>query len=398
MRFLTAGESHGPGLVVIAEGLPRGVPVSAEMLDHELRRRRAGYGRGPRAKSEPEEIEILAGLRGGRTTGAPVSVLLRHRHWPTWRPVLDPWIPMAEGRELEGAGPDLAGVRTAPTRPRPGHADLAGAYKYGLRDLRDVIERASARETAARTVAGTLAKAFLLPLGVAIKSHVSRIGPCLAGLLPRTLEEFSRADASPVRTLDPESTAAMMSAIDTAAANGDTLGGTFDVAAFGIPAGLGGYGQWDQRLDGKLAQAVMSIPGVKGVEIGEGFALAALRGSEAHDAILPDPPRGTRRPANRAGGIEGGLSNGETILVRAAVKPVPTLAKPLPSVDLATGLAAEAAVERSDVCVVPAAAVVGEAMVAWVLAGAFLDKFGGDTLDEVARAFASYGDRQPWHA
>lgn len=394
MRFLTAGESHGPGLTVIVEGLPRGIPISEAAIARDLARRQAGYGRGPRAAGEPEVLEITAGVRRGRTTGAPVAVFLRHRHWETWRPVMDP----AETPDgvFHPAG-SLAGVEAAPARPRPGHADLAGAIKYGLDDLRDVIERASARETAARTAAGALARSFLAELGVAVYGWVASIGAITAthGLPPR--DAAAQAEDSPVRTPDPEAGARMVAAIDAARAAGDTLGGTFIIAAEGLPPGLGSYGQWDLRLDARLAAAVMSIPSVKGVEIGDGFAAAALPGSLAHDAILPDAAGGFRRETNRAGGLEGGLTNGETLLLRAAVKPIPTLRRSLPSVDLRTGEPAVASVERSDVCVVPAASVVAEAMTAWVLAGAFLEKFGGDTLAEVQTRLADFrGRRPPW--
>ena len=393
MRFLTAGESHGPGLVVIVEGLPRGVAVSREAIARDLARRQRVYGRGPRSQSEPESFEVLSGLRGGRTTGAPVAVLLRHRRWETWRPILDPWEPAAA--ENFAPTPDLAGVDPFPTRPRPGHADLAAAWKYGLSDLRDAIERASARETAARTVAGALARAFLAHLGIAIGSYVSSIGRVEIEEMPPLEEALRAAEESPVRAADRTVEARIMAAIDEARAGGDTLGGTFVVAATGVPAGLGSYMAWDERLDARLAAAVMSIPSVKGVEIGEGFALAALPGSEAHDPIHLEDGVITRG-RNRAGGLEGGLSNGQPILVRAAVKPVPTLYRPLPSIDLKSGEPASAAVERSDTCVVPAAAVVGEAMVAWTIAEAVLEKFGRDTLREVERALAAYRADRPW--
>ncbi|NLG84068.1 MAG: chorismate synthase [Firmicutes bacterium] len=395
MRFLTAGESHGPGLVVIVEGLPRGVVVSQEAIAVDLARRQQVYGRGPRAQSEPEIFEVLGGLRGGRTTGAPVAVLLRHRRWELWRSILDPWEPAVAEKFVPTS--DLAGVEAFPTRPRPGHADLAAAQKYGLEDLRDAIERASARETAARTVAGALARAFLGHLGIRIGSFVTSIGPVAIEELPPPAEALRTAEESPVRAADRSREAEMMAAIDAARAVGDTLGGVFVVVATGVPAGLGSYMSWDKRLDARLAAALMSIPSVKGVEIGDGFGLAGLPGSAAHDPIRREGGV-IHRGRNRAGGIEGGLSNGQPIIVRNAVKPVPTLYRPLPSIDLKTGEATSAAVERSDVCVVPAAAVVGEAMVAWVLAEAVLEKCGGDTLREVERALAAYRADWPWPA
>lgn len=398
MRFLTAGESHGPGLVTIVEGLPRGVSVSTDSLLHDLRRRQAGYGRGPRAANEPERIELLAGVRAGRTTGGPVAILLRHKHWETWRPVMHQEETPPQGPDGFAPTPDLVGVTAAPTSPRPGHADLAGAYKYGLRDLRDVIERASARETAARTAAGSLARSFLGHLGMTVGSWVSSIGRVGAQAEPPPGEAMRAAEVSPVRAVDRAMETEMMAAIDAARAAGDTLGGTFVVAALGVPIGLGSYTHWDRRLDGRLAAAVMSIPSVKGVEIGEGFALGLVPGSQAHDAIYPHEQTGFCRRTNRAGGLEGGLSNGEPVVLRAVVKPVPTLYQPLPSIDLATGRPASAAIERSDTCVVPAAAVVAEAMVAWVLADATLEKFGGDTLMDVERALEAYrAGRTWWH-
>jgi len=390
LRFLTAGESHGPGLTVIVEGLPRGIPVTRESLGLELARRRRGYGRGPRARNEEERIELMAGIRAGLTTGAPISVLLRHSRWDDWRPLLDA-APQREGGEVFAvSGADLHGVTAAPSRPRPGHADLAGAIKYGLTDLRDVIERASARETAARTVAGTMARSLLHLMGIEIGSCVISVGPITAEMPADTGAAFVYAESSPLRTIDPRAEQEMMAAIDRAKADGDTLGGVFLLIARGVPAGLGSYTQWDRRLDARLAGALMSIPSVKGVACGDGFALAALPGSAAHDEILRRESQGYVRGSNHAGGLEGGLSNGEPIVLRGAVKPVPTLYKPLASIDLKTGQSAPAAIERSDVCVVPAAAVVAEAMTAWVLAEACLEKFGGDTVEEFLRSFRAY--------
>jgi chorismate synthase len=381
LRFLTAGESHGPALTVIVEGLPAGLAVDIDVVDAELRRRQGGYGRGQRMKIERDRVEVLSGLRFGRTLGSPVTFVIHNRDWPNWQRT------MPVGPEpVEGA----TGAQRAPvTRPRPGHADLAGAAKYGAVDLRDVLERASARETAARVAAGALARQLLAQVGVGILSHVTRIGDVAlpAGRDVRP-EEVSRLAAdSPLRCVDAEVEARMVIAIDAARDAGDTLGGTFEVIAAGVPPGLGSYVQWDRRLDGRLAQALMSIPAIKAVGIGIGPLAAEVPGSRAHDEILPADTAGTslgvRRPTNRAGGLEGGVTNGEPLRLSGYMKPIATLMKPLRSVDLRTGDEAPAAIERSDVCAVPAAAVIGEAMVAWVLADALLERFGGDTMASV---------------
>jgi len=381
LRWLTAGESHGPALIAILEGVPAGVPLSQDDIDRELARRQRGYGRGGRMKIERDRAEVLAGVRWGRTTGAPITVKIGNRDWENWRRLLEPF-----GKPP----PDYRPV----TVPRPGHADLAGHLKYGHRDLRDVIERASARETAARVALGAMAKRFLRELGVGIASHVVSIHTAAAevdvlslGIAPEEIN--ARADRSPVRCLDPAAEAQMVARIDAARAEGDTVGGVFEVVAFGVPPGLGSYIQWDRRLDGRLAQALLSIPGVKGVEIGLGFQAAEMYGSEVHDEIFYAEGRGTYRETDRAGGLEGGVTNGEPLRVRAAMKPIPTLAKPLRSVDLVTKEEVLAHRERSDVCAVPAAAIVGEAMVALVLADAVLERFGGDSLEAVKRNLAA---------
>ena len=381
LRWLTAGESHGPALVAILEGIPAGLPLSPDDIDRELARRQRGHGRGGRMAIERDRAEVIAGVRWGRTTGAPIAVRIANRDWENWRGIMDPFgAPPADYRPV--------------TVPRPGHADLAGALKYSHRDLRDVIERASARETAARVVLGAIAKRLLREIGVGIASHVvsihtarAEVDPLALGLPPEEIN--ARADRSPVRCLDPGAEAEMVARIDAARAAGDTVGGVFEVLAFGVPPGLGSYVHWDTRLDGRLARALMSIPGIKGVEVGLGFRAAARLGSEVHDEILRDPEGGIRRATDRAGGLEGGVTNGEPLVLRAAMKPIPTLAKPLRSVDLATGEEVPAHRERSDVCAVPAASVVGEAMVALVLAEAVLERFGGDSLGALVRNVAA---------
>lgn len=374
LRFLTAGESHGPGLVTIVEGLPKGLEVDVDGLARELARRRHGYGRGKRMAIEQDEIEFLGGVRHGRTLGSPVAVLVRNTEWPRWQEIMSP-------------GPGSAGKEV--TRPRPGHADLAGMIKYQTDDARDILERASARETAARTAAGYLAKRFLEVCGVTVVSHVLSIGDVSAKDTLPGPEDGERADDDPVRCLDPQASQQMIQAIDQAAEAKDTLGGVFEVVAHSVPVGVGSHVHYDRKLDGLLAGAVMSIPAIKGVEIGEGFTSAATPGSRAHDEIVPvDGAVG--RASNRAGGIEGGISNGEPIRVRAAMKPISTLMQPLRTVDMATGQPDQAVRERSDVCAVPAAAVVGEQMVAWVLASEFGRRFGGDTVTHLVDAVRSH--------
>lgn len=379
LRFTTAGESHGRGLVAILEGIPAGLRVSAAQIDGELARRMAGHGRGARMRIEADAIEWLAGVRAGETIGSPIAMLIANRDWENWRDVMAP--------EADPAG---AARRRAVTRPRPGHADLVGALKYDRRDARDVLERASARETAARTACGALCKVLLAECGIEIGSHVVELGGVIAAppdLLPVPLN--STADASPVRCLDPAAEREMVARIDLAKGEGDTLGGVAEVVARGLPVGLGSHTSWDRRLDGRLAQALMSIPAVKGVELGLGFAAARRPGSAVHDEILP----GLARATNRAGGTEGGMSNGEPLVARVAMKPIATLMTPLRTVSLETGAPAAAQAERSDVTAVPAMGVVAEAMTAIVLAQAMLEKFGGDSVTELRHNLAGYQAR-----
>jgi chorismate synthase len=377
LRFMTAGESHGPGLVTIVEGLPRGLDVSAQQITDELARRRMGYGRGKRMAIERDEIEILGGIRHGATLGSPVAVLIRNTEWPRW---------------AEEMSPEPAPSKKQVTRPRPGHADLSGMLKYGTDDARDILERASARETAARTVAGILSKIMLATVGVKVLSHVVAIGAAVSEGPAPGPDDQDRIDDSPVRCLDPGAEAAMIAAIEDAKEQRDTLGGVFEVLAFGVPPGIGSHVHYDRKLDGLLAGAIMSIPAIKGVEIGDGFDVAGLPGSKSHDEILLEEGALTR-VTNRAGGTEGGMSNGETIRVRGAMKPISTLMRPLRTVDMTTGEAAEAVRERSDVCAVPAAGVVGEQMVAFVLAAELQRKFGGDTVEELVAAADRYKAR-----
>ncbi|MGQ9572330.1 MAG: chorismate synthase [Dehalococcoidia bacterium] len=376
-RFLTAGESHGKALMVIIEGLPAGLHLTEDYIARDLHRRQGGYGRGQRQQIEEDRAEMLSGVRHGLTIGSPISLIIRNRDWPNWQDVMQVE-PAAETPEKL-------------TRLRPGHADLAGAIKYGQDDVRPILERASARETAARVAVGAVARRFLEEFGIAIHSHTLSIGEVIAE--GQSEPDWALLEASPVRCADRQASEQMVRAIDIAREAGDSLGGIFEVWAKGVPIGLGSHAHWDRRLDGRLAQAVMSIPAVKGVEIGGGFALAHLPGSQAHDVILPADQWGDRpwrRATNRAGGLEGGMTNGEPIVLRAALKPISTLARPLPSADLATGESVEAHYERADVCVVPAAGVIGEAMVAIVLTGAMLEKFGSDHIEETKRNCAAY--------
>jgi chorismate synthase len=372
LRFLTAGESHGPALSVVVEGLPAGVPVERERIDADLRRRQGGYGRGGRMQIEQDAAEVLSGVRHGRSLGSPIALLIRNRDHENWKDVMSP-----------EPQPDSARERRRLRYPRPGHADLAGALKYGTSDLRNVLERASARETTARVAAGAIAKALLRETGAEIRSHVTRIGGAAAGGDPLPWEALAGVDDSPVRCADATAAAAMIAQIDRAKKDGDTVGGVVEVVARGVVAGLGAFAQWDRRLDGRIAQALMSIPAVKAVAIGAGFASAETRGAAFHDEIVWNATRGLGRPTNRAGGLEGGVTNGEEIRASAVVKPIPTLLLPLRSVDLRTKQPQQASVERSDTCVVPAAGVVAEAMLALVLADALLEKTGGDSLAEL---------------
>ena len=376
LRFTTAGESHGRGLVAVLEGVPAGLPLSAAQVDVELRRRMQGHGRGARMKIEADAVEWLAGVRAGETLGSPIAMLIWNRDWEHWRDVMAP----------EADAPGEARRRQV-TRPRPGHADLAGAVKYDRRDARDVLERASARETAARTACGAVARVLLAEVGVEIGSHVVELGGVVAPPAdPLPVPLNAAADASPVRCLDPDATREMVSRVDAARDAGDTLGGVVEVVARGAPVGLGSYASWDRRLDGRLAQAVMSIPAVKAVGIGLGFEAARRPGSAVHDEILP----GFGRASNRAGGTEGGMTTGEPVVLRAAMKPIATLMSPLRTVSLETGAPAQAQSERSDVTAVPAMGVVAEAMTALVLADALLEKFGGDSLSELLRNVQGY--------
>ena len=386
LRWLTAGESHGRALVAICEGMPAGVEITTADVAAALARRRAGYGRGARMKFEQDEAEITGGVRHGRTLGAPVAIRVANTEWPRWETVMSP--DPVDSRVLADQ------ARSAPlTRPRPGHADLAGMQKYGYDDARAVLERASARETAARVALGELARRFLRQaLGAAIVSHVVSIGSVSApdGIVPGP-DDLGKVDQDPVRCLDQAASAAMRAEIDQARKDGDTLGGVVEVAVYGLPPGLGSHVHWDRRLDARLAGAMMSIQAIKGVEIGDGFATARRRGSQAHDE-MDGTDDGIRRRTNRAGGIEGGMSTGEQIRIRAAMKPISTVPRALATVDVRTGEPARAINQRSDVTAVPAAGVVAEAMAALVLADAAIEKFGGDSLQETRRNLRGYLD------
>jgi chorismate synthase len=389
LRWLTAGESHGPALVAILEGMPAGVRISTADIAVALSRRRAGYGRGARMKFEQDQVEIIGGVRHGRTLGSPVAVQIGNTEWPKWQLVMS----------VDPVDPDALAdqARNAPlSRPRPGHADLAGMQKYGADDARPILERASARETAARVALGEVARAFLRQAsGIEILSHVIALGTvqAAAGIVPLP-EDRERVDADLVRCADPAASAAMVGEIDAARKEGDTLGGVVEVVGYGLPSGLGSHVHWDRRLDSRLAGALMGIQAIKGVEIGDGFATARRRGSRAHDEIelsgSGDGTAGLRRRTNRAGGIEGGISTGEVLRVSAAMKPISTVPRALDTVDVRTGAPAKAINQRSDVTAVPAAGVVAESMVALVLADAAVEKFGGDSVDETARNLRGY--------
>jgi chorismate synthase len=392
LRFLTAGESHGQALVVIVEGVPAGLPLSAADLAPDLARRQLGYGRGRRMAIEQDRAEILSGVRRGETIGGPIALTIRNRDWTNWQHTMS--VDADPSDALGGAR------RAAVTRPRPGHADLSGGLKYDRTDLRDILERASARETAARVAVGGIARALLRRVGIEVGSHVTEIG---GAAIPDPLEvTFDQISALSVtdetRCVDPDVAAAMKRTVDAAREAGDTVGGTFEVVAHRVPVGLGSYVQWDRKLDGRLAQALMSIPAIKAVGFGRAAAVSGLPGSRVHDEMIPagDVATGTipgiSRPTNRAGGLEGGVTNGEDVRATVWMKPISTLMKPLRSIDLATMKEAAAAIERSDVCAVPAAAVVGEAMMCIVLAGAVLEKFGGDSVLEVESAWKRWTD------
>jgi chorismate synthase len=373
LRWMTAGESHGPQLVALVEGIPAGLPLLASDIDEDLARRQRGYGRGGRMKIETDRVEFAGGVRDGATLGSPIAMTIVNRDHQNWLDRMSPGPLPAPAEPL--------------TRPRPGHVDLAGGLKYDRKDLRDVLERASARETASRTAVGAVAA-----VGIDVFGHVVAIGPVKAarlGLLPAELK--ARARASDLACADPEAEVLMKDAIRETAHAGDTLGGVFEVIATGVPTGLGAHIQWDRKLDGRLAQALMSIQAIKGVEVGEGWKAAESRGSQVHDAIYYDPAlRRFTRPTNRAGGLEGGISNGEPVVCRAAMKPIATLKRALPSVDVRTKEPFDAAHERSDICAVAAASIVGEAMVAITLCDALLEKFGGDSLGELVRNVDGY--------
>jgi chorismate synthase len=379
LRYFTAGESHGPGLTAIVEGFPAGVPIDAATINHDLARRMQGYGRGGRMKIEQDQAEIRSGVRWGESLGSPITLWIENRDWRNWEKKMSPH---AEDRD-----PSIS-----VTRPRPGHADLAGALKYNHRDVRNVLERASARETAARVAVGGLAKALLAPFGIRVLGWVAEIGGIAADHASLTAEEvFARAESSPVRLADADAERRIMARIDECKKAGDTLGGVVETVAIGLPPGLGSHAQWDRKLDGRLAHALMSVQAAKGVEVGLGFETARRPGSAVHDEIYFD--EGVRRfvrHTNNAGGTEGGMSSGEPIVVRTAFKPLSTLMSPLHSVDIDTKDEAKAAIERSDVVAIPAAAVIAESVVAFVIADAFLEKFGGDSLAEIRRNLDGY--------
>jgi chorismate synthase len=380
-RFTTAGESHGPGLTAIVEGMPAGLELDREALDRDMARRQLGHGRGGRMRIETDTVEVRSGVRHGRTLGSPIALLVANRDYKNWEDRMNPW-------PVEGFEPEEVHL------PRPGHADLVGAQKYGQSDIRNILERASARETAARVAAGSVARGFLTALGVEVHSHVTRIASVVAAerdaLAPA---DFAGVDDDPVRTLDPEASKAMVAEINRLRKANESLGGTFEVIAFGLVPGLGSHVSWEDRLDGRLAQAVASIQSIKGVAIGEAWDVATRPGSEAHDEIFWSEKDGYFRETNRAGGLEGGMTNGQPLSVRAAIKPISTLTKPLRSVDTETHQPAQALRERTDSTVVPAAAVVAEAMVCLTLARAYREKFGGDHIEDVRAAIDAYEAR-----
>jgi chorismate synthase len=390
LRYLTAGESHGPCLTILIDGVPAGFPIDVALINHDLWRRQQGYGRGGRMLIEKDEAQIRSGIRWGETLGSPIAIGIENRDWKNWTKKMSP---LPEDRD----------DRIAVTKPRPGHADLNGVFKYDRRDIRDILERASARDTVSRTAAGSFAKQLLAPFGIRVMAYIRSIGNVVANLDGMSYDEtFSRAEDSPVRTADSAAESRMIALIEECKKDGNTLGGIFEVVALGLPPGLGSHTQWNRKLDGRLAQALMSIQAIKGVEVGLGFEMARRRGSQVHDEIFFDPekmvsegtprivPTGFYRGSNNSGGTEGGMTNGAPLVVRVAMKPISTLMSPLQSVDLRTKESADASVERSDVCAAPAAAVVGESVVAFELARAFLEKFGGDSLREIRRNFENY--------
>jgi chorismate synthase len=379
LRYFTAGESHGPGLTAIVEGFPAGIPIDIDAIDRDLKRRMQGYGRGGRMKIEQDEVQLRAGVRWGESLGSPIALWIENRDWKNWEKKMSPRV---EDRDES----------LAVTRPRPGHADLAGALKYNQHDVRNILERASARETAARVAVGGLAKCLLAPFDIRVLGYVSEIGGIAADHRGLSAEEiFARAEESALRMADPAAERRIIALIDECKQKGDTLGGVVETVALGLPPGLGSHAQWDRKLDGRLAHALMSVQATKGVEVGLGFETARRRGSEVHDEIYFDEA-GQRfvRRTNNAGGTEGGMSTGEPIVVRTAFKPLSTLMSPLHSVDLGTKAEAKGAIERSDVVAIPAAAVIAEAVVAFVVADGFLEKFGGDSLAEIRRNVGGY--------
>ncbi|HEY7835942.1 MAG TPA: chorismate synthase [Solirubrobacteraceae bacterium] len=386
LRLITAGESHGPGLTCIVEGLPAGLELSAEDINADMARRQLGHGRGGRMKIERDAAEVTAGVRHGRTLGSPIALQVANRDYANWEERMSPW-PIGE---------EIAEVHL----PRPGHADLVGTQKYKHSDVRNVLERASARETAARVAGGALCKAFLRAVGVEVHSHVVQIASVRAPERdePLTPADFAEVDASPVRCLDEETARAMVREIDDLRRANESLGGVFEVQAFGLVPGLGSHVSWEQRLDGRLAQAICSIQAIKGVAIGDAFTIAGMPGSAAHDEIFYSTDEGYFRETNRAGGLEGGMTNGLPLIVRGAMKPLPTLTKPLRSVDTETHEPAQALRERTDSATIPAAGVVGEAMVAFVLAAAYREKFGGDHIDDALEALGAYKERIGWQS
>ncbi len=381
LRFLTAGESHGPGLLAIVEGIPAGLKIKADEIDRELARRKQGHGRGGRMDIEKDKVEILSGIRHGKTIGTPISLHIRNLDWKNWRDVM----------AIEKSVKKHAKL----TRPRPGHADFAGYLKYGFDDIRNVIERASARETAVRVAVGAIAKLLLEEFNVSVLSNVISIGEVETEKLIEGVSDKRKTDNSKVRTIDGKAGRKMMEEIDKAAEQGETLGGLFEVVVFGVIPGLGNYTQWDKRLDGNLARALMSIPAIKGVQIGEGYKLAGVYGSQAHDELLYSGDNGFFRKTNKAGGLEGGVTNGEPVCMTIAMKPIPTLGRPLKTVDLKTKKEAKAQKERADVCAVPSAAVIGESVVAIEIANTYLEKFGGDSIAETKRSHKAYVEALP---
>ena len=384
LRLITAGESHGPGLTCIVEGLPAGLELDEDTLNRDMARRQLGHGRGGRMKIERDRAEVSAGVRHGATLGGPIALQINNRDYANWEERMNPW-------PVEATIPEVH-------LPRPGHADLVGTQKYNFTDVRNVLERASARETAARVAGGALARTFLLALGVEVRSHVVQIGDVHAPARSAALvvSDFEGVDDDPVRCLDKAASRAMVGHINVQRKANESLGGVFEVIAFGLVPGLGSHVSWEERLDGKLAGALCSIQAIKGVGLGEGFDLAGTPGSGAHDELFYSPERGYYRETNHAGGLEGGMTNGEPLVARAAMKPLPTLTKPLRSVDIDTKEPAQALRERTDSCTVPAAGVVGEAMVAFVLAEAYRAKFGGDHIDDVRAAVDAYRERIGW--